>query len=109
MNRKYKPRLSGVAIVLLLAPFAAPAQDQTSESSTVEDVSTAVEDSDLSDAGTERHAVSNDDGFGGPKTIGAQLERDNTAREYRLPVRVFADWFEHKKRINDDYGIQLAD
>jgi porin len=58
------------------------------------------------DADSPQKAFSNDDGFGGPKTIGAQLERDNIAREYRFPVRLFADWFDHKKRINDDYGIQ---
>jgi porin len=75
-------------VCLLLAPIMAPAQDAAHESA----------DADA--------AFTNDDDFGGPKTIPAQLERDNVSREYRLPVRVFSDWFEHKQRINEEYGIQ---
>ena len=85
-------RISALAVVLLLAPVRAPAQ---------------TDDSPAARSATEeKKAFSNEDEFGGPKTVGAQLERDNTARKYRQSVRVFADWFEHKRRVNDDYGIQ---
>ena len=50
-------------------------------------------------------AVQADPGVGGPQTIGAQLEIDNTPGDYRFPVVVFADWFKQKQRINDEYGI----
>ena len=50
-------------------------------------------------------AVEADPGIGGPQTIGAQLEIDNTPGGYRFPVVVFADWFKQKQRVNDEYGI----
>ena len=50
-------------------------------------------------------AIQADPGVGGPETIGAQLEIDNTRGNYRYPVVVFKDWFARKQRINDEYGL----
>ena len=50
------------------------------------------------------------DNAGGPKTIGGQLNADNQQREFffRIPVRVTAPWYEWKKKLNDQTGIQLG-
>jgi porin len=84
------------------APAAVDTADDSSSAITEREADALAQDG----SDSSRQAFANDDGFGGPKTIGAQLERDNIAREYRFPVRVFANWFDHKKRINDEYGVQ---
>jgi porin len=51
-----------------------------------------------------------DAGFGGPKTVGAQLASDNEKKElyFRAPIRVFKGWFDWKAGIYEKYGIQLG-
>jgi porin len=52
----------------------------------------------------------NDGGFGGPKTIGAQLEADNkkSTFEYRLPIKVTKPWYDWKAKINKKYGLKIG-
>ena len=78
--RKPSVPMLGTLVLFALVPFLSLAQERDS-------------------------AVQADPGVGGPQTIGAQLEIDNTPGDYRFPVVVFADWFKHKQRINDQYGI----
>jgi porin len=60
----------------------------------------------LSDS--SRSGYTDESGFGGPKSIGAQLEVDNQKKEsyFRIPVRVFKPWYETKRKINEKYGLQ---
>lgn len=52
----------------------------------------------------------NQGAFGGPTTIGPELEIANQVQEsyFRVPVRVFAPWFAAKKSINDKLGLQFG-
>ncbi len=56
--------------------------------------------------GAPRAGYTNEDGFGGPEVITAQLKRDDEERFYRIPIRVFAGWYDRKRRVNEKYGIQ---
>jgi porin len=101
--------LKFLALLLLFSSAPLIAQDidtQTDLSASEKEGDQGDDVAPQQDPDSAPKAYTADDGFGGPKTIGAQLERDNTAREYRFPVLVFSDWFEHKKRINDEFGIQ---
>ncbi len=52
----------------------------------------------------------NQDGLGGPKSIGAQLRVDNQKKEsyFRLPIRVTKGWYDWKQQLNEETGIQLG-
>ena len=49
-------------------------------------------------------------GIGSAETIGAQLEIANQETEpfFRIPIRVFAPWFEAKRKVNDNLGLQFG-
>jgi len=53
-----------------------------------------------------------DVGFGGPTSVGEQLREDDELKEpaFRFPGfdAFFTPWFEWKKKINDQYGLQLG-
>ncbi len=54
-------------------------------------------------------AYHNNEGFGGPKTIGAQLEADNKPRfENRIPIKHTKPWYDFKKRISDSTGLEFG-
>ena len=59
---------------------------------------------------TTKSGYENLDNAGGPKTIGAQLNADNQQREFyfRIPIRVTSSWYEWKKKLNEQTGIQLG-
>jgi porin len=45
-------------------------------------------------------------GFGGPKSMAGELERDNPP-EFRVPIRILRSWYEWKNRVTETYGIQF--
>ncbi len=59
---------------------------------------------------TTRSGYANMDALGGPKTIGAQLAVDNQAKAFyfRVPVRVMTPWYDLKRRLNEQAGLQLS-
>ncbi|PWJ44654.1 carbohydrate porin [Sediminitomix flava] len=51
----------------------------------------------------------NNEGFGGPKTVGAQLEVDNAPRfENRIPVKHTKFWYDFKERLAKQTGIEFG-
>ncbi len=52
----------------------------------------------------------NQDAIGGPKSVGAQLKADNQKKEayFRLPIKVTNGWYTWKKKLAQDYGLQLG-
>ena len=79
-----------LVLLFMVAPLAAEEIDESDDASNSENTTEAADEPDERRVtGSARQTFIIDDGFGGPKTIGAQLERDNTSREYRFPVRVF--------------------
>ena len=51
----------------------------------------------------------NSQGFGGPKTIGAQLAEDNQPRfSYRIPIRHTKPWYDFKQRLSESSGIEFG-
>ena len=43
----------------------------------------------------------NKEGFGGPKTIGAQLQVDNQPKfNYRIPIKVTKPWYDFKSNFS---------
>lgn len=52
----------------------------------------------------------NQDALGGPKTIGGQLKADNQEKQsfFRLPVKVTKPWYDLKKELNENTGLQLG-
>lgn len=64
---------------------------------------------DTSWAQQDTTAYKNHEGFGGPKTVGAQLEADNAPRfENRIPVRVTKPWFDLKADLSKKTGIEFG-
>lgn len=58
---------------------------------------------------TDSTHYSNNEGFGGPKTIGAQLEADNKPRfEHRIPVKHTQPWYDFKAQLAKKTGIELG-
>jgi porin len=49
-------------------------------------------------------------GIGGAETIDAELEVANQAQEsyFRLPVRLFAPWYEAKQKVNEKIGLRYG-
>ena len=88
----FKP--SGLLILLFCIPFLGSSQ-QTRTRVLVD---------------TTKSGYENLDNAGGPKTIGAQLNADNQKREFffRIPIRVTSPWYEWKKKLNEQTGIQLG-
>jgi porin len=51
----------------------------------------------------------NNEGFGGPKTIGAQLEADNAPRfENRIPIKHTKPWYDFKAKLSKKTGIEFG-
>ena len=51
----------------------------------------------------------NSEGFGGPKTVGAQLEADNSPRfENRIPIKHTKGWYDFKADLAEKTGIELG-
>lgn len=51
----------------------------------------------------------NEQGFGGPKTIGAQLAADNQPRfSYRIPIKHTKPWYDFKNKLSSDTGIEFG-
>jgi len=51
----------------------------------------------------------NSEGFGGPKTVGAQLEVDNMPKfENRIPIKHTKLWYDFKKKLSEDAGIEFG-
>ncbi|MFT5647254.1 MAG: porin, partial [Aureispira sp.] len=52
---------------------------------------------------------SNKEGFGGPKTVGAQLEVDNMPKfENRIPIKHTKLWYDFKKKLSEEIGIEFG-
>ena len=52
---------------------------------------------------------SNKEGFGGPKTIGAQLQEDNKPKfENRIAIKHTKLWYDFKKKLSEDTGIEFG-
>ena len=51
-------------------------------------------------------------GFGGPTSVGAQLEEDDEIKEPAVRISeidaFIQPWFDWKKGLNDNYGFQLG-
>jgi len=49
-------------------------------------------------------------GFGGPKSIEAQIQRDSEDVEpfFRIPIRVLKPWYDWKKELREKYGISFT-
>ena len=85
MNNSQK-WLLGVIIFLILG-FEVAAQENTDSTSTYK----------------------NNEGFGGPKTVGAQLEVDNAPRfENRIPIKKTKPWFDFKQKLSKNTGIEFG-
>lgn len=51
----------------------------------------------------------NQEGFGGPKTIGAQLEMDNKPRfDNRIPIKHTKPWYDFKQKLSEKKGIEFG-
>jgi len=51
----------------------------------------------------------NKEGFGGPKTIGAQLQVDNQPKfNYRIPIKVTKPWYDFKSNFAKNTGIEFG-
>jgi porin len=51
----------------------------------------------------------NSEGFGGPKTIGAQLAEDNKPRfSYRIPIKHTRGWYDFKQHLSENSGIEFG-
>lgn len=55
----------------------------------------------------------NDEGFGGPKTVGAQLQIDNQPKfDYRIPIKTTKPWYDFKidfsKRTGIEFGVNYT-
>lgn len=51
----------------------------------------------------------NEEGFGGPKTVGAQLELDNAPRfENRIPIKHTKPWYDFKESLAKRTGIEFG-
>ena len=51
----------------------------------------------------------NSEGFGGPKTVGGQLEADNAPRfENRIPIKRTKGWYDFKADLAKKTGIELG-
>jgi len=51
----------------------------------------------------------NSEGFGGPKTVGAQLAADNQPRfSYRIPIKHTKPWYDFKQRLSENSGIEFG-
>ena len=51
----------------------------------------------------------NKEGFGGPKTVGAQLEVDNIPKfDYRIPIKVTKPWYDWKAEFSKKAGIEFG-
>ena len=90
-----------VALALLVLIIDAPfiiAQEKTKRSGLEE----------LSDSSYSNYK--NNDGMGGPKSIGAQLEVDNQKKEFyfRIPIKVFKPWYDAKAKVNENIGLQYS-
>jgi porin len=61
-------------------------------------------------ADSSRSGFVNEGTFGGPETIGAELEVSDQVKEpyFRVPVRVFRPWFDFKGRVREKTGIQFG-
>ena len=58
---------------------------------------------------TDSSIYKNSEGFGGPKTVGAQLEADNSPRfENRIPVKVTKPWYDFKANLAKNTGLELG-
>ncbi len=55
-----------------------------------------------------RSGYKDDSGFGGPKTVGAQLEVDNQTKEsyFRIPIQLLSTWYEAKRQVKEKTGLQ---
>ena len=87
-------------LLLWIGPVSSTAQETTVPPKTGLQV--------LSD--TTRSGYENQDALGGPKTIGAQLAVDNQQKAFffRVPVRVMTPWYDFKKRLHENTGLQLS-
>lgn len=51
----------------------------------------------------------NEEGFGGPKTVGAQLQIDNAPKfNYRIPITHTKSWYDFKTRFSEKTGIEFG-
>lgn len=51
----------------------------------------------------------NKEGFGGPKTVGGQLEADNAPRfENRIPIKHTKGWYDFKKDLAKNTGVEFG-
>ncbi|MGI9530150.1 carbohydrate porin [Lutimonas sp.] len=51
----------------------------------------------------------NKEGFGGPKTIGAQLQVDNQPKfNYRIPIKVTKPWYDFKSNLSKNTGLEFG-
>ena len=59
-----------------------------------------------------KSGFSGDSGFGGPTTVGEQLREDDELKEpaFRFPgfYAFFTPWFDWKRKLNEQYGLQLG-
>ena len=55
------------------------------------------------------HVYNNEEGFGGPKTVGAQLQIDNQPKfDYRIPIKHTKPWYDFKARLSENTGIEFG-
>ncbi len=59
---------------------------------------------------TTESGYQNLDNMGGPKSVGAQLVANNerSAFYFRVPIKVTKPWYDFKKRVNENTGIQFG-
>jgi hypothetical protein len=55
------------------------------------------------------HVYNNEEGFGGPKTVGAQLQIDNQPKfDYRIPIKHTKPWYDFKAKLSENTGIEFG-
>jgi porin len=82
--------------------------EQAGQSSGAEDVDAVT----MGQTGNTKSGFRGRPGLGGPTSVGAQLEEDDEVKEpaIRIPAidKFFQPWFDWKRRLNENYGLQLG-
>ena len=109
-------RLSAIllALLLLAAPVIAqepPPQEKVEEETGAEVEETAA-DADEDEEKDRKSGYKRDRGLGGPTSVAAELEEDDTLRTpaFRFPAfdKLMGPWFDWKSRVNEKNRLQLG-
>jgi porin len=114
VNRRTRALATVLGVVLVVAPvWAQEAAPQDAEEATAAEERPVTEDTQ-GDSGGPGHKSGYEEKpvFGGPSSAQAQLEEDDRVKQpaFRLARfdRVLKPWFDWKRRLHDEHGLQLS-